>query len=1021
MARIPDDVIEQIKTDTSLVRLVEHVGIELKKQGKDLAGKCPFHDDDTPSLIISEVKNVFHCFGCDASGTVIDWVMKIEGVSFRHAVELLQNDLPALSDKPKLVKHSSRKQLEPFAVSDDDQALLNQVIDYYHETLLQNQDALAYCEKRGLGDRELIERFKLGFANRTLAYRLPEKHNKAGREVRGQLQTIGILRESGHEHLTGSIIVPIFDDNNNVVQAYGRKIMHPSQIRKGSSEHLYLPGPHRGVFNHHCLKDHDEIILCESLIDALTFYHAGYKNVTCSYGVNGFTDHHLASFKKNNIKRVLIAYDCDEAGNTAADKLTEQLLKNNMGCYRIQFPKGMDANEYALQVQPASKSLGVVIRGAKWLGSGKGNVITTKTDSSEAKELPGKQRFEQQLKTVVNQVKVIDKAKLVNQVKHVGDAVKVNDVAAHPAQVELDQPREVEADIAEHEITLTFGDRRYRVRGFGKNLSYEVLRVNLLISCKERIHVDTFDIYSARHRQTFIKQACAELELEEGVIKNDIGKVLLKLELLQEEKIQQTLQPDKALVELSDADTQEALTLLKSPDLLNRIIADVERCGLVGEKNNSLAGYLACVSRKLDGPLAIIVQSTSAAGKSSLMDAVLAMMPEEERVQYSAMTGQSLFYMGETNLKHKILAIAEEEGAAQASYALKLLQSEGELTIASTAKDPQSGRLETQEYRVEGPVMLFLTTTAIEIDDELLNRCLVLTVNEDREQTKAIHQLQRKKRTLDGLLQKQDKKTILQLHQNAQRLLKPLHVVNPFAEQLTFLDDKTRTRRDHEKYLTLIDSIALLHQYQRKTHSVTHDNERIDYIEVTLDDIAIANELAHDILGRTLDELPPQTRRLLKLIYAMVQDECKQQSILQSDVRFSRKQIRDYSGWGDTQLKIHLHRLEELEYLLPHRGGRGQSFIYELLHQGESEQGESLLYGLIDIKTLGYDKKKSGLNEELSGSSRPQVGAKSASSRGKKKAKSNGTSSTYAESASLAAKSIKPAEKNNRIVTPSTS
>jgi len=140
-------------------------------------------------------------------------------------------------------------------------------------------------------------------------------------------------------------------------------------------------------------------------------------------------------------------------------------------------------------------------------------------------------------------------------------------------------------------------------------------------------------------------------------------------------------------------------------------------------------GYLAAVSRKLEQPLAIVVQSSSAAGKSALREAVLALMPEEERVQYSAMTGQSLFYMGETDLKHKILAIAEEEGAERASYALKLLQSEGKLTIASS-KDPQTGKLVTHEYHVEGPVMIFLTTTAIEVDEELLNRCIVLTVDE---------------------------------------------------------------------------------------------------------------------------------------------------------------------------------------------------------------------------------------------------------------------------------------------------
>ena len=211
----------------------------------------------------------------------------------------------------------------------------------------------------------------------------------------------------------------------------------------------------------------------------------------------------------------------------------------------------------------------------------------------------------------------------------------------------------------------------------------------------------------------------------------------------------------------------------------------------------------------------MIVQSSSAAGKSSLMDAILAFVPPEHRIEYSAMTGQSLFYMGEQDLKHKVLAIVEEQGASRAAYALKLLQSEGVLTIASTGKDPVTGRLVTQQYRVEGPVMIFLTTTAIDIDEELLNRCLVLTVNEDRAQTQAIHRMQRERQTIEGLLARVEREEILKVHRNAQRLLKPLSVVNPYARELTFPDNLTRTRRDHTKYLALINSIALLHQHQR--------------------------------------------------------------------------------------------------------------------------------------------------------------------------------------------------------------
>ena len=304
-----------------------------------------------------------------------------------------------------------------------------------------------------------------------------------------------------------------------------------------------------------------------------------------------------------------------------------------------------------------------------------------------------------------------------------------------------------------------FGEREYRVRGLQKNLSAELLRVNIRVMATNArgemgLHVDTLDLSVARPRTAFIKQAAEELGIKEEIVRRDVGKVLFKLEELRDEQIKEALQPKEKAVKLTDDERAEAMALLRDPRLLERIVADFALCGVVGEETNKLVGYLGVVSRHLEAPLAVIVQSSSAAGKSSLMDAVLAFVPEEQRVQYSAMTGQSLFYMGETDLQHKVLAIVEEAGAQRASYALKLLQSEGELTIASTGKDPVSGRHITHEYRVKGPVMIFLTTTAIDIDEELLNRCLVLTVNEERAQTQAIHRVQREAQTIEGLLRR---------------------------------------------------------------------------------------------------------------------------------------------------------------------------------------------------------------------------------------------------------------------------
>jgi hypothetical protein len=259
--------------------------------------------------------------------------------------------------------------------------------------------------------------------------------------------------------------------------------------------------------------------------------------------------------------------------------------------------------------------------------------------------------------------------------------------------------------------------------------------------------------------------------------------------------------------------------------------------------------------------------------------------------------------------------------------------------------------------------MIFLTTTAAEIDEELLNRCLVLSVNEEREQTRAIHIMQRRRQTLSGLLEHRDRAAVLKLHRDAQRLLKPMLVANPFAEKLTFLDARTRSRRDHVKYLTLIRTVALLHQYQRPHQTVEHppaSGQFMEYIEVTPADVAIANRLTHEVLGRSLDELAPQTRRLLVMLDAHTSEECKRLKMLRSDYRFMRRDVRRHVGWSDFQVRTHLQKLVDLEYVLTHRGGRGQSFVYELVYGGEGTDGKPFTLGLIDTQTLqnhSYGKK----------------------------------------------------------------
>ena len=998
MPRIPESELERIKADVSLVRLIESQGHALVKRGKDWAMRCVFHEDATPSLVVSESKNLYHCFGCNASGSVIDWVMKTQGVSLPHAVQILKDGAPLAGERVGVAR-SARRHLPPLAADvTNEQALLRQVTDYYHAALKQTPEALAYLQGRGLSHPELIDTFQLGLANKTLTYRLAPSHTVVGRDIRARLQATGVFRESGHEHLNGCLVVPvigieasaILEQSGQVMQLYGRRIAPNNKVTGEQARHLYLPRPLRGVWNEAALVADCEIILCEALIDAMTFWCAGHRNVIAAYGVNGFSVDHWQALKRHGTRRILIAYDRDDAGNTAADKLAAELLEAGIECFRVLFPKGMDANEYAQTVQPAEKSLGLLLRQADWLGKGKRPGVTTIEPQASAESVPSAAKSAAKEKSLPAEP---EPAPTPAPAPAPALAVPASSLAATPAPElpptpatpEVPAFREAE-QTAKGELLLTLGDRHWRIRGWQKNLSPEQMRVNVQVrrdasdKADAAYYVDTLDVYSAKQRAVYIKQAAVELGVTDDAIKRDLGRVMLKLEALQDAAITQALTPRDVVPKLSDSDEAAALDLLKSPDLTARLVADMERCGVVGEATNLLAGYLAAVSRKLDAPLAVLIQSSSAAGKSSLMDAVLNMVPDEERIQYSAMTGQSLFYLGETDLQHKILAIAEEEGVRQAAYALKLLQSDGELTMASTGKDETTGNLVTKQYRVKGPVMLMLTTTAIDVDEELLNRCLVLTVNESREQTQAIHARQRAKQTLAGLLMDSDRQSTIALHQNAQRLLKAVHVVNPYANRLTFLDDKTRMRRDHMKYLTLIRAIALLHQHQRPLRSIEHRGQRLDYIEVTKDDILLANRIAHEVLGRTLDELPPQTRRLLTWLQAWVAERCAALDIRRDAFRFTRKQVREATRWGDTQLKLYFARLVELEYLIAHANGRRQAVEYELLYDGCGDAQPHLM-GLLDPAQLDCDAEWSDESGERSACGRGAVGVQSGGGR----------------------------------------
>jgi DNA primase catalytic core len=967
MPRIPDDELARLKA-IPLAELCQSYGIELKPHGKDLAGRCPFHQDDSPSFIVTPGKNLWHCLGaCGAGGDTIALVMKREAVSFRHACEKLRTRLGGAPSAPVITTRlgTNHEALATPEEAQDDANLLGRVAAFYHRTFLNEPAALKYLQGRACFHPEAVKTFRLGYSNRTLGYRVPPQETVAGRELKARLQALGVLRkETGHEHLNGCVVFPIHNLAGQLVQLYGRRLNAVGD----QPRHLYLPRPKTGIWNAAALAPGGDWIVCEALIDALTLWCHGGRTVTAAYGVHSFTAEHMALALERKPARILIAYDADTAGHAQAAALAHELAAKGIPAWRATPPEGKDINDVAREADdPAAALQAIIDRATKMVGP---VIVTMPAAVPVVTPAPASSSL----------------AALVAAKKEAAStfAKPTADRAASPGDGVSVTKNDAE------EIVLAIADRTYRVRGLAKNTGFETLKVSLRVACGGAWHLDSLDLAQARQRAAFIEAAADETGLKAELLKHDVGRVLMKLEELQETRLRAQVTPSAP--PMAPELRTKAEAFLSDPSLWELIAEHAALCGIAGERTNVLLGYLGAVSRLLDRPLAIIVQSSSAAGKTTLMDAILAFVPPERRIKYSAMTGQSLFYMGDADLRHKILAIVEEAGAEKASYALKLLQSEGELRIASTGKNPATGRMETQEYHVQGPTMIFLTTTSHELDEELQNRCLVLTVDESREQTERIHALQREARTEAGLARKARRDELLEIHRAAQSLLQPLPVFNPYAGQLRFLSDRLRTRRDHEKYLLLIDALALLFQHQRERRTVAGR----ECIVASLDDIARANAIAHEALGRGLDDMPPQTRRLLGLAQQMEKKRGRKAG------PWRRRDLRSFTGWGDTQLKIHLGRLVELEYILTQRDpAHLQGLTYELLFDGEVTAERPHLSGLIDVEALrnpaydpnrsGENANRSGLETDRSGSGRPPVGGWSGPGRPAENPASGGT------------------------------
>jgi len=623
MPRIPEAELARLKSEVSLERLCEHYGMVLRRSGRNLVGKSPWREEAEGSFIVTPGKNLWNDMGAGGEGgDTIKLVMLMEKVSFRRACEILREMLGAVPEAPRVKTRRGTAHavlVDPGAVQSD-RDVMRHVVDFYHQSFCNDAKAMEYLQKRSCFHPEAVKVFRLGYANRTLGYRVPAT-TAEGRKLKEQLRRLGILRESGHEHLSGSVVVPIFESGAGgeasayPVQLYGRKIIH--NLRAGTPDHLYLAGELRGVFNAAALEHQKEILLCESLIDALTLWCAGLRNVTTIYGTKNFTPDLWAMFGRVRPERVVLCFDADAAGDEAAGKYAPRLAELGAAVLRAKLPPGQDINDVArTHARNPASALATCIERAELIVSHGGEAappvggeparhVAMVVDEVTGEPLPIVDY--QSLTTGAGWCPAPFEPASYDEVQAQREAAssslaasesaaKKEEPAAEPASTQPCEPMASSGD----EHVFTFGERAWRVRGLAKNLSFETMKIQLRALRGDRFHLDTLDMCNAKHRAGFVSQAAEETGLAADILKRDIGAVLLKLEELQEANIRKTLEPAAREISLGAGEREAALGLLRDPRLLDRLLEDYERCGIVGETTNKLVGYLEPVRKRRD-------------------------------------------------------------------------------------------------------------------------------------------------------------------------------------------------------------------------------------------------------------------------------------------------------------------------------------------------------------------------------------------------------------------------------------
>lgn len=820
---------------------------------------CPFHADRTPSLQIYPGTDTFCCFSTSCQAGTGDVIRLIELLDKCTKHEAILKAQSLISGSAQPSLATAKPATLPGLETDlDRQAILAKAYQYFKASLPGSKKAVAYLEDRGLDYRKL----EVGYNSGGLHVESKNHHM-----VEGMVKACLLKAHAVKGHTVWAkdcVIFPLRDKDHKVVSLYGRSLTNDTDQR-----HFYLSG-RSGLYPGYPAAATRKLILAESVIDAASLMQQEAIRerycILALYGTNGLTDEHIEAIRGlDHLEEITLLLDGDAAGAQATARHAHTLrdLRPGVRITRGAIPDGEDVNSL-LESHADPKVLL--------------DLVESRTDFYFSME----------------------------PIPHTSIATGLD-------------TRDAELLVYDHPL--------YRIEVLGgiKLPGLDRLRVTLKVTCKAKPGLPSWhslDLYNHGQREQLITSLTDAYDTNVQATAEAVGRLTEALEGYRRTRIEALQAKASPINELTPAREQAAITALKSPGLLERTGQLIGESGITGEETNRLIAYLVYTTRKSAYPLHVMFMGASGSGKTYLQERVSELIPAEDRIGITQITGNALYYFKQDELKHKLILIEDLDGAQDVFYPLRELQTKRRITKTVTLKDTK-GNLKTITLTVEGPVCVSGCTTREKLYEDNANRCILLYIDGSKEQDRRITEHQAL--AASGGIDRAREDKARGLLQDMQRVLKPVKVLNPYARYLVLPEAVFKPRRTMTLLLGFIEAVTFYHQYQRL---VKRDREGVPYIETTPADIAEAFTLLKEVLFAKSDELAKATRSFLEYLKGYLTMEAKE--------TFTAREVRMALRIPPSTLKRYLVELERYGYLKA-VGNRYRSYEYSVTSMEEYE------------------------------------------------------------------------------------